>query len=217
MQLTSDPARRGRVRQLHGPGNDLRKRRPHAWNAAPPGPHRRRREPEIRPTSAPQHSQVADRARTQGWSASAPAASMSPPIPSTRHVRHPSGCASPGERRTTPLANDMRAPAAALEGVGILLAMTTPLRTRVYAMTVTVLVCVVDSGACFGFLLDGWAGVAAGAGAASLGAGFGMLVRPRPTGDFRPVRQGRRLCRRDRRRGPVEHRDVRGLGLPTHL
>ncbi|MEU7664330.1 hypothetical protein [Streptomyces lincolnensis] len=59
--------------------------------------------------------------------------------------------------------------------------MTTPLRTRVYAMTVTVLVCVVGSGACFGFLLDGWAGAAVGAGAASLGAGFGMLVRPRPT------------------------------------
>lgn len=64
--------------------------------------------------------------------------------------------------------------------MGILLAMTTPLGTRVYVMTIAVLVCVVGSGACLGFLLDGWAGAVVGAGAASLGAGFGMLVRPRP-------------------------------------
>jgi hypothetical protein len=62
--------------------------------------------------------------------------------------------------------------------VGILLAMTTPLRTRV--MTVAVLVSVVGSGACFGFVLDGWVGAVVGATTTSLGAGFGMLVRPRP-------------------------------------
>jgi hypothetical protein len=74
----------------------------------------------------------------------------------------------------------MRAPAAVPEGVGILLAMTTPLRTRVYVMTIAVLVCVVGSGACLGFVVVGWAGAVVGAGTAGLGAGFGMLVRPRP-------------------------------------
>lgn len=74
----------------------------------------------------------------------------------------------------------MRAPAAPPEGVGILLAMTTPLRTRVYVMTVAVLVSVVGSGACFGFVLDGWVGAVVGATTTSLGAAFGMLVRPRP-------------------------------------
>jgi hypothetical protein len=64
--------------------------------------------------------------------------------------------------------------------VGILLAMTTPLSTRVYVMTIAALVCVVWSGACFGFLVAGWAGAEVGAGAVGLGAGFGMLVRPRP-------------------------------------
>jgi hypothetical protein len=58
----------------------------------------------------------------------------------------------------------------------MLLAMTAPLRTRVHVMTIAVQVCVVGSGACLGFLLDGWVG----ASAAGLGAGFGMLVRPRP-------------------------------------
>ncbi|MCX2928406.1 hypothetical protein [Streptomyces sp. NEAU-W12] len=58
--------------------------------------------------------------------------------------------------------------------------MTTPLRTRVYVMTVAVLVSVVGSGACFGFVLDGWVGAVVGATTTSLGAGFGMLVRPRP-------------------------------------
>ncbi|MET9503527.1 hypothetical protein ABZY42_17620 [Streptomyces sp. NPDC006622] len=58
--------------------------------------------------------------------------------------------------------------------------MTTPLRTRVYVMTIAVLVCVVGSGACLGFVVVGWAGAVVGAGTAGLGAGFGMLVRPRP-------------------------------------
>ncbi|MFD5474426.1 hypothetical protein [Streptomyces sp. NPDC127105] len=58
--------------------------------------------------------------------------------------------------------------------------MTTPLRTRVYVMTIVVLVCVVGSGACLGFLVADWSGALVGAGAAGLGAGFGMLVRPRP-------------------------------------
>jgi hypothetical protein len=47
-------------------------------------------------------------------------------------------------------------------------------------MTVAVLVSVVGSGACFGFVLDGWVGAVVGATTTSLGAGFGMLVRPRP-------------------------------------
>lgn len=64
--------------------------------------------------------------------------------------------------------------------MGILLAMTTPLRTRVYVMTIAVLVCVVGSGACLGFLMADCAGAVVGASAAGLGAGFGMLVRPRP-------------------------------------
>ena len=85
----------------------------------------------------------------------------------------------PGERRTTPLAHDMRAPAATPKGVGILLAMTTPLRTRVYVMTIAVLVCVVGPGACLGFLVADWSGALVGAGAAGLGAGFGMLPGPR--------------------------------------
>ncbi len=72
------------------------------------------------------------------------------------------------------------APAAALEGVGILLAMTSPLGTRVYVMTIAVLACVVSSGACFGFVLDGWAGAVVGAATTSLGAGFGMFARPWP-------------------------------------
>ncbi|MDI5907013.1 MULTISPECIES: hypothetical protein [Streptomyces] len=58
--------------------------------------------------------------------------------------------------------------------------MTNPLRTRVYVMTVAVLVSVVGSGACFGFVLDGWVGAVVGAATTSLGAGFGMLARPRP-------------------------------------
>lgn len=37
------------------------------------------------------------------------------------------------------------------EGVDILLAMTSP-----YVITVALLVCVVGSGACFGFPLNGW-------------------------------------------------------------
>ncbi|MER7694258.1 hypothetical protein [Streptomyces sp. NPDC097610] len=58
--------------------------------------------------------------------------------------------------------------------------MTFPLGTRVYVMTVALLVCVVSSGACFGFVLDGWAGAVVGTVAAGLGAGFGMLALPRP-------------------------------------
>ena len=72
------------------------------------------------------------------------------------------------------------APASALEGVCILLAMTSPLGTRVYVMTVALLVCVVSSGACFGFVLDNWSGAVVGATTTALGAGFGMLARPRP-------------------------------------
>ncbi len=72
------------------------------------------------------------------------------------------------------------APASALEGVCILLAMTSPPDTRVYVMTVALLVCVVSSGACFGFVVDGWVGAVVGATATSVGAGFGMLARPRP-------------------------------------
>lgn len=64
--------------------------------------------------------------------------------------------------------------------------MTIPLSTRVYVMTIAVLACVVGSGACLGFLLDGWTGAVVGAGATGLGAGFGMLVRPRPA--VTPVR-----------------------------
>ncbi|WP_405814755.1 hypothetical protein OG241_09100 [Streptomyces sp. NBC_01390] len=67
--------------------------------------------------------------------------------------------------------------------------MTIPLRTRVYVMTIAVLVCVVGSGACLGFLVADWAGALVGSGAAGLGAGFGMLVRPRPT--VTPVRPTR--------------------------
>ncbi|MEU0029604.1 hypothetical protein [Streptomyces sp. NPDC006335] len=48
--------------------------------------------------------------------------------------------------------------------------MTTPLRTRVYVMTVAVLVSVVGSGACFGFVLDGRVGAVVGATTTSLGA-----------------------------------------------
>ncbi|MFF5185721.1 hypothetical protein ACFY30_18425 [Streptomyces sp. NPDC000345] len=62
----------------------------------------------------------------------------------------------------------------------ILLAMTSPLGTRVYVMTVALLVCVVGSGACFGFVVDGWVGAVAGASTTSVGAGFGMLARPGP-------------------------------------
>jgi hypothetical protein len=62
----------------------------------------------------------------------------------------------------------------------MLLAMTTLLSTRVYVMTIAVLVCVVGSGTCLGFLVADWAGAVVGAGAVGLGAGFGMLVRPRP-------------------------------------
>ncbi|MEH0415947.1 hypothetical protein [Streptomyces sp. B21-083] len=58
--------------------------------------------------------------------------------------------------------------------------MTSALSTRVYVMTVAVLVSVVGSGACFGFVLDGWAGAVAGAITTGVGAGFGMLVRSRP-------------------------------------
>ncbi|MFI5689077.1 hypothetical protein [Streptomyces sp. NPDC051636] len=58
--------------------------------------------------------------------------------------------------------------------------MTSPLGTRVYVMTVALLACVVSSGACFGFVLDGWAGAVVGAVTTALGAGFGMLARPRP-------------------------------------
>ncbi|WP_189958706.1 hypothetical protein [Streptomyces alanosinicus] len=56
--------------------------------------------------------------------------------------------------------------------------MTTP--TRVYVMTVAVLVSVVGSGACFGFVVDGWVGAVVGATTTGVGAGFGMLVRPWP-------------------------------------
>ncbi|MFI1488035.1 hypothetical protein [Streptomyces sp. NPDC020747] len=55
-----------------------------------------------------------------------------------------------------------------------------PLGTRVYGMTVALLMCVVSSGACFGFVLDGWLGAVVGATTTGLGAGFGMLARPRP-------------------------------------
>ncbi|WP_157881104.1 hypothetical protein [Streptomyces griseoruber] len=58
--------------------------------------------------------------------------------------------------------------------------MTSPLSTRVYVMTVALLACVVSSGACFGFLLDGWVGAVVGATTTALGAAFGMLARPRP-------------------------------------
>ncbi|MCX4706981.1 hypothetical protein OG252_00255 [Streptomyces sp. NBC_01352] len=58
--------------------------------------------------------------------------------------------------------------------------MTSPLGTRMYGITIAVLVCVVGSGACFGFLVADWAGAVVGAGAAGLGAGFGMVARPRP-------------------------------------
>jgi hypothetical protein len=54
------------------------------------------------------------------------------------------------------------------------------LGTRVYVMTVVLLVCVVSSGACFGFVLDRWSGAAVGATTAGLGAGVGILARPRP-------------------------------------
>jgi hypothetical protein len=64
--------------------------------------------------------------------------------------------------------------------VGILLAMTIPLSTRVYVMTVAVLVCVVGSGACFGFVVADWTGALVGSGAAGVGAVFGMVARPRP-------------------------------------
>ncbi len=59
--------------------------------------------------------------------------------------------------------------------------MTSPLGTRVYVMTVVILACVVGSGACFGFLMANVAGAVVGAGAAAVGAGFGMFVRPRST------------------------------------
>jgi hypothetical protein len=58
--------------------------------------------------------------------------------------------------------------------------MTSPLGTRVYVMTVALLVCVVSSGACFGFVLDGRVGAVVGAATTGLGAGFGMLALPRP-------------------------------------
>ncbi|NJP75567.1 hypothetical protein, partial [Streptomyces sp. C1-2] len=58
--------------------------------------------------------------------------------------------------------------------------MTSPLGTRVYVMTVALLVCVVSSGACFGFVLDNWSGAVVGATTTAVGAGFGMLARPRP-------------------------------------
>jgi hypothetical protein len=58
--------------------------------------------------------------------------------------------------------------------------MTSPLGTRVYVMTIALLACVVSSGACFGFALDGWVGAVVGAVTTALGAGFGMLARPRP-------------------------------------
>ncbi|MEU3787729.1 hypothetical protein [Streptomyces sp900129855] len=47
-------------------------------------------------------------------------------------------------------------------------------------MTVALLVCVVSSGACFGFVLDSWSGAVVGVTTTGLGAGFGMLARPRP-------------------------------------
>ncbi len=71
-------------------------------------------------------------------------------------------------------------PVAGPEGVGILLAMTIPLRTRVYVMTIAVLMGVVGSGACFGFSMANWAGALVGSVAAGTGAGFGMAIRPRP-------------------------------------
>lgn len=68
--------------------------------------------------------------------------------------------------------------------------MTSPLGTRVYVITAALLVCVVGSGACFGFLLDGWAGAVVGTVAAGLGVGFGMLARPRPTVTSVPAARG---------------------------
>ncbi|MEU8860437.1 hypothetical protein [Streptomyces umbrinus] len=53
-------------------------------------------------------------------------------------------------------------------------------------MTIAVLACVAGSGACLGFLVAGWTGALVGSGAAGLGAGFGMLVCPRPA--VTPVR-----------------------------
>ncbi|MER5996427.1 hypothetical protein [Streptomyces viridosporus] len=58
--------------------------------------------------------------------------------------------------------------------------MTIPLSARVYVMTIAVLVCVVGSGACFGFVVADWPGALVGSGAAGVGAGFGMVARPRP-------------------------------------
>ncbi|MFC4505975.1 MULTISPECIES: hypothetical protein [Streptomyces] len=46
--------------------------------------------------------------------------------------------------------------------------------------TIAVLVCVVGSGACFGFVVADWAGALVGSGAAGVGAGFGMVARLRP-------------------------------------
>lgn len=64
--------------------------------------------------------------------------------------------------------------------MGILQAATTPLCTRVYVMTIAVLVRGVGCTACFGFPVAGWARAEVGASAARLGTGFGMLVHPRP-------------------------------------
>ncbi|MET9969167.1 hypothetical protein ABZZ80_25360 [Streptomyces sp. NPDC006356] len=46
--------------------------------------------------------------------------------------------------------------------------MTSPLSPRVYVMTVALLVGLVSSGACLGFVLDGWVGAVVGAAAAGL-------------------------------------------------
>ncbi|MEU4090177.1 hypothetical protein [Streptomyces aureus] len=56
--------------------------------------------------------------------------------------------------------------------------MTLLLGSRVMAAMVPV--CVVGTGACFGFVVDGWVGAVVGTAAAGLGMGFGMTVRPRP-------------------------------------
>ncbi|MEU3290465.1 hypothetical protein [Streptomyces longwoodensis] len=83
-----------------------------------------------------------------------------------------------------------QAPRSHIKGVGILLAMTIPLGTRVCVMTLAGLVCLMSGGACLGFLVAGWPGALVGAGAAGLGAVFGMLVRPWPVRAF--VRAARR-------------------------
>ncbi|MET7575193.1 hypothetical protein ABZT04_43065 [Streptomyces sp. NPDC005492] len=64
--------------------------------------------------------------------------------------------------------------------MAILLVMTIPLCTRVYVMTMVVLVSVVGIGACLGTLVANRPGAVVGSCAAGLGTGFGMLLRHRP-------------------------------------